>query len=428
MTNAVATGVAPLVTGPAVLAGEEGLRVVYLRHKPGRGLIALHAGRRGEQRMACVSVDETALGEGDANGAAIVSWFPNDPELRMLASCCEPSTERRLWSGLERAARSTTGLGGRLIAARADVLRYKPHDRCLLRYRLALDRGRGAPAELSVIGKLYRRREQARRTHGVAAHLHRQGGCAVARPLALIEELGVVLAEDVSVCARERGSRALRPSSPAPLPERELEGAAAALAALHACSPVPDCCGPRSASREAANALQRAHLLARWQPSLSARVRRTGRLLEDFLLAVRGESRCLAHGSFKPSQLLFGSGGRVVVTDLDNACLADPALDLGYFLAYLRPATLWRGSAEARAWFDAAAGCFRSAYANAACRAMAQTDVDAALARAATYEAATLFKIASRRVRRLNSPRPHELAAILDEVSRCLGAARESIA
>jgi Phosphotransferase enzyme family len=425
MTEPGTSGLARLVTQPAVLAGEEDLHVVYLRHKPSRGLIALHAGRRRAERMACVSVDESVLREGDVGVRATVSWFPDDPELRVLAVCFKPSADRALWSALERAARGASGLEGRLAEARAEPLRYKPHDRCLLRYRLVFDCGSGAPVELGVIAKAYYRRDQARRVQTVAEQLHRRGACAVARPLGGVDTLGVVLSEDVSASSCVSGTLALRPKGGGALPDRELKEAAMALAALHACSPAPDCCAPRSVSRDAATALERCELLARSAPSLAPRLRSAGGLLGDALRSMRGGDRCLVHGSFKPSQLLFGAGGRVVVTDLDSVCVADPALDVGYFLAYLRPAALWQGSVRARAWFKAAAERFRDAYATAAGSATAREDVEHALARASTYEAATLLKIASRRIRRLNSPRPRELAAILEEVSICLGAPAE---
>ena len=43
--------------------------------------------------------------------------------------------------------------------------------------------------------------------------------------------------------------------------------------------------------------------------------------------------------------------GDVFLVDFDQFCLADPALDVGYFLAYLRPAGLWYHRAGRRAWF-----------------------------------------------------------------------------
>ena len=68
-----------------------------------------------------------------------------------------------------------------------------------------------------------------------------------------------------------------------------------------------------------------------------------------------------AHGSYKASQLMVRDGA-VFLVDFDQFCLADPALDVGYFLAYLRPAGLWYHRAGRRAWFEAAAETFRTAY------------------------------------------------------------------
>jgi phosphotransferase family enzyme len=427
MSQALEKGLAPIVTQPAALAGDADLRVVYVRRKPARGLLALHAGRRRTERMACVSVDERALREGGGNAPATLSWFPNDPELRVLAACCEPKADGRMWEALERAGCRAAGSEGRLIAAHAEPLRYKPHDRCVLRYRLVLARTRGGPVQLSVVGKAYHEPHQARRAHAVAEQLHRGGAGVVAQPLGVLDELGVAFAEDVSASLSIPGGLALRVSSDATCPERQLDSAAAALAAVHACSPRP-ACSPRSAAREAAKLLERVDLLARSVPSLAARLRGTGDLLAEALLAARAGDRCLVHGSFKPSQLLFGEDARVVLTDLDHCCLADPALDLGYFLAYLRPAALWRGDVRARRWYEAAASRFRDAYAaRIAATGLRPAGVESALSRSAVYEAALLIKIATRRVHRLNSPRPHELGAILNDAMICLGAAPERV-
>jgi hypothetical protein len=429
MSVAPKHGLAAMVTRPVSLAGETDMRVVSVRRKPARGLVALHAGRRRGERMACVSVEETALCEGGANACAKLSWFPDDPELRVLAVCCEPKADDRMWEALQRAASRSAGTRGRLIAAHAEPLRYKPHDRCVLRYRLVLDRERGGPIQLSVVGKAYQERDKARRVHAVAEQLHRGGAArVVARPLAVVDELGVALAEDVGASMSTPGTLALRPRSDRDCPPRELDGAAAALAVVHACSPRPGR-SPDPAGREAAKVLERVDLLARSVPALAARLRGTGRLIAEALVAAPAAEQCLVHGSFKPSQLLFGEDGRAVVTDLDNCRVADPALDLGYFLAYLRPAALRQGNAAARAWYEAAAGRFRRSYAAAIAAAGARPRaVDSALARAAIYEAALLLKIATRRVHRLNSPRPHELEAILDDAITCLGRTPEQVA
>jgi aminoglycoside phosphotransferase (APT) family kinase protein len=44
----------------------------------------------------------------------------------------------------------------------------------------------------------------------------------------------------------------------------------------------------------------------------------------------------LAHGDFTPGQVLLGASGRAGIVDLDTLCFAEPALDVGRFLAYLQ--------------------------------------------------------------------------------------------
>jgi aminoglycoside phosphotransferase (APT) family kinase protein len=125
----------------------------------------------------------------------------------------------------------------------------------------------------------------------------------------------------------------------------------------------------------------------------------------------------LAHGAFRLSQLLFHSH-HVFVVDFDGLCLADPALDVGYFLAYLRPGGLWYRRPGMRQWFETAAEVFRSTYGKAMLEhGVAHAIINSILDRSRFYEAAFLFKIAARRANRLNSPRPQELSAILNEVA-----------
>ena len=51
---------------------------------------------------------------------------------------------------------------------------------------------------------------------------------------------------------------------------------------------------------------------------------------------------------------------------------------------------------------------------------VAEPFIDGILKRSRLYEAALIFKIATRRVNRLNSPRPQELSAMLREITSCL--------
>jgi len=56
---------------------------------------------------------------------------------------------------------------------------------------------------------------------------------------------------------------------------------------------------------------------------------------------------CFSHGDFSPSQLIF-SGDQCGLIDFDTICQAEPALDLGQFLAYLRLSARKAGGAASR--------------------------------------------------------------------------------
>jgi aminoglycoside phosphotransferase (APT) family kinase protein len=183
----------------------------------------------------------------------------------------------------------------------------------------------------------------------------------------------------------------------------------------------------RTGADEAGKAAKRATLIEGYVPELAPEVRRTAGELCDALAALPSDTLRPGHGSYKLSQLLVRAG-EVFLVDFDQFCLADPALDVGYFLAYLRPAGLWYRRNGRRAWFEAAADAFRSAYLERLAERGESAATGAGIAgRAPVFEAALLLKIAARRANRLHSPRPGEVAAILDEVRRCLAAAGEGL-
>jgi hypothetical protein len=74
-----------------------------------------------------------------------------------------------------------------------------------------------------------------------------------------------------------------------------------------------------------------------------------------------------------------------------------------------------------REWFEGAAEVFRRSYRQAMLeRGVSAAEIDGIMQRARLYEAALLFKIATRRVNRLNSPRSKELSAMMHEIALCL--------
>ncbi len=368
-------------------------------------------------RWISVTADEAALAR---TGGLTAEVFPADRGLPGLCECCAPASGGALFRALEQAAQGQPGGSGwKLVSAQAEPVRYKPHSRCVIRYRLLLERA--APEavfkrDVVVFGKIYSDLEQARKVQDQMVLLYeeqaREGQPIIPRPLGWVPALGIVLSEGIEAPVARRP---LQPHYPHVIPETELRLTATALARLHT-SAVRPVGPPRTGTKEAGRVRERAALLRAHCREHAQAVERIGNELARRLADLQPGAYRPVHGGFKPSQLLFHAG-RVFVVDLDGFSLGDPALDTGYFLAYLRPTGLWYGRPGMRRWFEDAAACFLGAYRDAlAGRGIGDGETSGILERSRFYEAALLFKIATRRVNRLNSPRPQELAAMLAEV------------
>ena len=471
-----------------------GLFVRYLRRKPARGLAIIytvdelgHANKshsNDPNRSVSLTLDEQALDgarirftKSQAQLAPLevqksgvlrvddiglsVQAFPADSSLPALAASCDTTPHSILFEALQAAARLQLGDDSwQLVSARAVPVRYKPANRCVIRYHLALDHGidDGATTRnLTLFGKVYADPEQARSVQALQQRLYdeqaskalsaqdSQGGEEISliahggdspllpRPLGMIDSLGLTFNAAVQPKNyREQlltGTRALRPKmkkgkggeiTDLVIPTEELWLTAIALARLHTSSVRPDEKTPRTGKKEAKRALERASLIAGHNPTQADEVLRLADQLATRLETLEPDAYRPAHGGFKASQLLFHSH-KVFVVDFDGFCLADPALDVGYFLAYLRPSGLWYHLPGMMPWFKAAAEAFTSTYRHAMLElGITEEAIDGILQRSKLYEAALLFKIATRRVNRLNSPRPKELTAMLEEISACV--------
>jgi aminoglycoside phosphotransferase (APT) family kinase protein len=87
---------------------------------------------------------------------------------------------------------------------------------------------------------------------------------------------------------------------------------------------------------------RRAALLRRAAPLLAEQVDALVAKIEPLVLDLGVASPTLIHGDFKPSQLLI-DGNRVAIVDFDRACLGDPALDVGNFMAQFNKSALRTG-------------------------------------------------------------------------------------
>ena len=471
-----------------------GLFVRYLRRKPARGLAIIytvdelgHANKshsndpnrsvsltldeqalegarirftKAQAQVADIEVQHSGVLRADAIGLSVQA-FPADSSLPALAASCDTTPHSTLFEALQAAARLQLGDDTwQLVSAKAVPVRYKPANRCVIRYHLALDHGidDGATTRnLMLFGKVYADPEQARSVQDLQQRLydeqasktevakntqsgeeasliaHSGGIPLLPRPLGMVDSLGLTFNAAVQPKNyREQmltGTRALRPKmekgkggeiTELVIPTEELWLTAIALARLHTSTVRPNEKAPRTGAKEAKRARERASLIAGHNPSQADEVLRLAEQLATRLESLEPDAYRPAHGGFKASQLLFHSH-KVFVVDFDGFCLADPALDVGYFLAYLRPSGLWYHLPGMMPWFQAAAEAFTSTYRHAMLElGITEEVIDGILQRSKLYEAALLFKIATRRVNRLNSPRPNELAAMVKEISACL--------
>jgi hypothetical protein len=123
---------------------------------------------------------------------------------------------------------------------------------------------------------------------------------------------------------------------------------------------------------------------------------------------------CLSHGDFKYAQLLF-DGDRGGLVDLDRICQAEPALDLGKFLAHLRAQArrMQRRASVSSPLGDELGEHFLGAY----LRALGEQLDDERRLRLRTtlYETIAILHLAVRSQQNLNEARLEIASALLEE-------------
>ena len=219
-----------------------------------------------------------------------------------------------------------------------DILGHRLGKRCVLRYRFeGLDARTGRRARRSFIGKLYKARDdKGRQVFEVMRQLWEHGfddlapdGIRIPKPLAYVPDWALLLMEDT------QGTPVTASGGP-PL-GLAVEPAARALAKLHRCSlTVP-------ARYTATDELE---LLNGWvtvvsqvHPDMKAGVEEALARVRDAIGRCPSVEATLTHRDFYEKQVLL-NGNQIALIDFDTLCLADPAIDVGNFLAHLKLACL----------------------------------------------------------------------------------------
>lgn len=272
--------------------------------------------------------------------------FTQDPALPGLATVLDAQA---LTNTLQAALPYCQSGEFHLMRCRATPLRYRPGKRCTVQIDLHLrHRATGQFHRTRVYGKLYHHADKARAVysemqllHSAIAEQHSTLRCAEA--VSFLPELGLVLQAPV-----QGNPFDLWLSQPARLGTagqaqlcRSLARAAHALAELHQLDLSTD--RLRSATADLSKLGRRAAKVATVAPHFGCNL---GHLAEQLCTQAPASATTalrISHGDCKPSQFLL-SAEQVALLDFDHGGMADPAADVGLFLATLRQSALRLGA------------------------------------------------------------------------------------
>jgi hypothetical protein len=349
---------------------------------------------RYEPGVRCVTAYElTGNGPGGSNvrtfgvlnvqpSGAALRVFPDDPELPALKSAANTDLMR------ERLAALSDDVTELRVIDECQItpIRYKPGQRCVLRYDLRSQRKRVALFGKLVVGG-------GEQLFATLVTLHESGNTTpamprVARPLFFWPDLELVIQS--SVTAPTLSSRALEASSPTDVGTPWMRSAGSGLAALHRGVTAT---GPRRTLQDDASELHDyGTLFEQLAPRLKRPFQEAVRAIRAYAVASSEPSPVASHGALRTDQFLVDGDRGLVLMDLDGFCWANPARDMGNLLAYLD----WRAIRRPRdtALIDDARRAFLEGYATIA-PIPARSEL-------AAFRAASMLKIAGRRFQSLD--------------------------
>lgn len=309
----------------------ESIRLNYLRYKPGMNCLAryeinadglpisAYAKAHGEDAGIKVSksrdrsVIDGTLGPGRIvldDRQIIFSTFPNDAKLANLQCLGDTSYRQRLFNRV-------FGVESEWTASTLDeALNYKPERRFVARLK--------RPDGEYATAKFYTRSGYAK-AYTISRKLNRslQGFCP--------ETLGRSKKYTVVAYRWQPGATLRQLGSCGKLSSADLKATAAALAEFHAAA------GDGLASPEVGAQLGHLDALADQLgiilPQLAKRARSVAHSLSKWLVT-QPPVRQPIHGDFYDKQAIVNDG-KVSLIDLDAACLGDPLMDLGSYVAHL---------------------------------------------------------------------------------------------
>lgn len=339
--------------------------------------------------------------------AMAVSAFPIDGELPSLAAATDPVVAGQ---ALEQLLTASGRRDLRVVGCRPEPVHYNRRHRCMLRYHLDLADGQ----RLVVYGKVADEGLGAGIPQVVEALRAKLASASIAVPecLGYREDLQLVAFTEIPgaprvaqlLKARLRGEE---PSEPLLTVEHAVEVCAESAAALHTSGLG---LGPsRPLELELARLRSNLAPIRQLSPELARQLGHRLDQAEAFAAATPAQNPCQCHGDFSYTQLVF-DGPHAGLVDFDNFCQAEPALDLGQFLAYLRYAGIKARGASA---IDSARLSAQLAERFTASYTAAGGPVGA-LNRVAVYEVTNLIRMAEHAWQNLKARRLDQILTALD--------------
>ena len=283
--------------------------------------------------------------------------FEDDPALANLTTVLDGQKMAQILFDNLRIAGSLAFINDatRILRCQVTPLRYRLGKRCTLRFDLWLRDGeRGAISKRTLYGKLYHSVSKAQAVYDemqmlAAAPALRMGGVTVAQAVAFVPTLPMVFQApvrgmplDLLLSQPKRTALAHNAQT-----RTGIRGAAAALAALHKVEGSTNRLRPVAAELERFQ--RRSAKIMAVDPIVGGSLYELACALPAWLdqLPVWGAENTLVHGDCKPSQFFIDQAatGEVTVAllDFDHCGMADPAADVGNFLATLRQLGIVQG-------------------------------------------------------------------------------------
>ncbi|MBK9714890.1 MAG: ATP-binding cassette domain-containing protein [Kouleothrix sp.] len=353
--------------------------------------------------------------------------FPVDGELPTLIGATDPQQMREVLSEMLPQVLDNTFA---IEKCDVELIDYARRYRAVLRYGLTVRRPGGSRTERQVVyGKVFAstigalsgpattalRERLLNAPGGYTFHVPRVLGWRPDMQLALLEEIpGRPLISDL-LKARLKGQA----TEPDAVSLREMVDSCARIAAAIHSSGIK--LGRRRTLDDELAALRQSLVdVQRISPELGAQVERWLEQISAYAEQSDALNLGFCHGDYTYTQVLF-EGQQAGLVDFDSVCQAEPALDLGHFLAYLRVAG-FKAQQVAGADSSGLIGELSDRFLNTYLVAVGGRveDVDRLRIRVAVYQMVSLLRRALRSWQKFKGSRLENAIALIEEEMACL--------